>query len=120
MANRVLIVDDAQFMRDLLREIFEEAGWDVVGEAENGKQAFEQYQLLRPDLVTMDIVMPLRSGIEAVGDIIASDPTAKVVMCSALGQDSMVMEAVRAGAKDFIVKPFQPEQVLRIVTRAMA
>lgn len=120
MANRVLIVDDAQFMRDLLRDIFEEAGWEVVGEAENGKQAFEQYQLLKPDLVTMDIVMPLRSGIEAVGDIIASDPAAKIVMCSALGQDSMVMEAVRAGAKDFIVKPFQPEQVLRIVNRAMA
>lgn len=120
MGNRVLIVDDAEFMRDLLREIFEEAGWEVVAEAENGKQAVEQYQLQKPDLVTMDIVMPLRSGIEALGDIIAVDPQAKVVMCSALGQESMVMEAVRAGAKDFIVKPFQPEQVLRIVNRVMA
>lgn len=120
MGNRVLIVDDAQFMRDLLRDIFEQAGWEVVGEAENGKQAVEQFQLLKPDLVTMDIVMPLRSGIEALSDIIASDPGARVVMCSALGQESMVMEAVKAGAKDFIVKPFQPEQVLRIITRAMA
>lgn len=120
MANRVLIVDDAQFMRDLLRDIFEQAGWEVAGEAENGKQAAEQFQLLKPDLVTMDIVMPLRSGIEALADIIASDPAARVVMCSALGQESMVMEAVKAGAKDFIVKPFQPEQVLRIVKRAMA
>lgn len=120
MGNRVLIVDDAQFMRDLLRDIFEQEGWEVVGEAENGKQAVEKFQLLKPDLVTMDIVMPLRSGIEALSDIIASDPDARVVMCSALGQESMVMEAVKAGAKDFIVKPFQPEQVLRIVTRAMA
>ena len=120
MAKQVLIVDDAQFMRDLLRDIFEQAGWDVVGEAENGKQAVEQFQLLKPDLVTMDIVMPLRSGIDALSDIIASNPDARVVMCSALGQESMVMEAVKAGAKDFIVKPFQPEQVMRIVTRAMA
>lgn len=120
MAKQVLIVDDAQFMRDLLRDIFEQAGWDVIGEAENGKQAVEQFQLLRPDLVTMDIVMPLRSGIDALSDIIASNPDARVVMCSALGQESMVMEAVKAGAKDFIVKPFQPEQVMRIVTRAMA
>lgn len=120
MANTVMIVDDAQFMRDLLRDIFEQAGWEVVAEAENGKQAVEKYQLQKPDLVTMDIVMPLRSGIEALGDIIASDPKARVVMCSALGQESMVMEAVRAGAKDFIVKPFQPEQVLRIVNRVMA
>ncbi|PLX87804.1 MAG: response regulator [Desulfuromonas sp.] len=120
MANRVLIADDAQFMRDLLRDIFEQAGWDVVGEAENGKQAVEQYKLLKPDLVTMDIVMPLRSGIEALSDIIAADPGARVVMCSALGQESMVMEAVKAGARDFIVKPFQQEQVERIVQRVMA
>ncbi|MDT8420873.1 MAG: response regulator [Desulfuromonadales bacterium] len=120
MANRVLIADDAQFMRDLLRGIFEQAGWDVAGEAENGKQAVEQYQLLKPDLVTMDIVMPLRSGIEALSDIIAADPEARVVMCSALGQESMVMEAVKAGARDFIVKPFQQEQVERIVQRVMA
>ena len=119
MAKQVLIVDDAQFMRDLLRDIFEQAGWSVVGEAENGKQAVEQFQLLKPDLVTMDIVMPLRSGIDALTDIMEINPAARVVMCSALGQESMVMEAVKAGAKDFIVKPFQPEQVQRIVTRAM-
>ncbi|HEX9778268.1 MAG TPA: response regulator [Geopsychrobacteraceae bacterium] len=119
MAKRVLIVDDAQFMRELLRDIFEQAGWHVVGEAENGKRAVEQFQLLKPDLVTMDIVMPLRSGIDALSDIIAAKPDARVVMCSALGQESMMMEAVKAGAKDFIVKPFQPEQVLRIAARAM-
>lgn len=120
MDKRVLIADDAQFMRDLLRDIFEKAGWVVAGEAENGKQVVEQYQLLKPDLVTMDIVMPLRSGIEALSDIVATDPEAKVIMCSALGQESMVMEAVKAGARDFIVKPFQQEQVERVVNRVMA
>jgi two-component system chemotaxis response regulator CheY len=120
MSKRVLIVDDAQFMRELLRDIFEQAGWKVAGEAENGKQAIEKFQLLKPDLVTMDIVMPLCSGIDALSAIIEATPEARVVMCSALGQESMVMEAVKAGAKDFIVKPFQPEQVLRIVNRAMA
>ncbi|PLX85790.1 MAG: hypothetical protein C0618_10145 [Desulfuromonas sp.] len=120
MSSRVLIVDDAQFMRDLLRDILEQGGMEIVGEAENGRQAVEQYKLLNPDLVTMDIVMPLRSGIEALIDIRAIDDAAKVIVCSALGQESMVNEAVSAGAKDFIVKPFQADDVLNIVRRVLA
>jgi len=117
MPQRVLIVDDALFMRHLLRDIFSSAGWDVVGEAANGNEALQQYQELRPNLVTMDIVMPERSGIDALQDILALDSDAVVIMCSALGQESMVMEAIHNGAKDFIVKPFQQEQVLEIVSR---
>ena len=120
MALRVMVVDDALFMRNMLKDIFVRAGHDVVAEAENGEVALELYQELKPDLVTMDIVMPKKSGIEALQDIMALDASACVVMVSALGQDSLVLEAVESGAKDFIVKPFQAEQVLRIVNRAMA
>ena len=117
MPQRVLIVDDALFMRNLLRDIFSSAGWTVVGEAANGKEALLKYQELQPSLVTMDIVMPERSGIEALQDILALDPEAVVIMCSALGQESMVMEAIQNGAIDFIVKPFQREHVLDVVAR---
>ncbi len=117
MAKRVLIVDDALFMRTLLRDIFTAAGWEVVAEAENGLQAIEDYNRHQPDLVTMDIVMPELGGIDAMQRILGTDAEAKVVMCSALGQESMVMEAIQAGAKDFIVKPFQDSQVLEIVER---
>lgn len=119
MPQRVLIVDDAMFMRNLLRDIFSAADWEIVGEAADGSEALQKYQELRPDLVTMDIVMPLRSGIEALQDIIAADPAAIVIMCSALGQESMVMEAIQNGAKDFIVKPFQQEQVIEVVRRVL-
>lgn len=119
MPQRVLIVDDAMFMRNLLRDIFSAAGWEIVGEAADGNEALQKYQELRPDLVTMDIVMPLRSGIEALQDIIVADPAAIVIMCSALGQESMVMEAIQNGAKDFIVKPFQQEQVIEVVRRVL-
>lgn len=119
MPQRVLIVDDALFMRNMLRDIFSEAGWAVVGEAADGNEALQKYHELKPDLVTMDIVMPLRSGIEALQDIIAADPEAVVIMCSALGQESMVMEAVQNGARDFIVKPFQQDQVLEVVQRVL-
>jgi len=119
MALRVLIVDDALFMRNMLRDIFSAAGWEVVGEAADGREAFLKYQELTPDLVTMDIVMPERSGIEALQDIIAADANALIVMCSALGQESMIMEALQHGAKDFIVKPFQRTQVLEVVQRVV-
>lgn len=117
MGLRILIADDALFMRNMLREIFVKAGFQVVGEAANGVEAVERYQELRPDLVTMDIVMPLKSGIEALQQITREDPNARVVMCSALGQEALVIEAVQAGAKDFIVKPFKEERVLDVVRR---
>ncbi|WP_026362501.1 response regulator [Geopsychrobacter electrodiphilus] len=119
MPSRVLIVDDAQFMRNLLRDIFSSAGWEIAGEAADGHEAWQKYQEVSPDLVTMDIVMPERNGIEALQDIIAIDSRALVVMCSALGQESMVMEALQNGARDFIVKPFKREQVLEVVRRVM-
>lgn len=117
MGLKVLIVDDALFMRNMLKEIFVKAGHEVVGEAANGVEAVERYRELRPDLVTMDIVMPLKSGIEALQEITGQDPEARVVMCSALGQESLVVEAVQSGAKDFIVKPFQEKRVLEVVSR---
>lgn len=117
MGLRILIVDDALFMRNMLRDIFVSAGFEVVGEAGNGQEAVERYRELRPDLVTMDIVMPLRSGIEALQDIMSFHPQARVVMCSALGQETLVVEAVEAGASDFIVKPFKAERVLEVVRR---
>lgn len=115
--KQVMIVDDAQFMRNLLRDIFETAGWQVVAEAENGRQAITLYAEHQPDLVTMDIVMPELGGIDALINILHEFPEAKVVMCSALGQERMVMEAIRAGARDFIVKPFQEQQVLDVLAR---
>lgn len=120
VAKQVLIVDDALFMRNLLRDIFEAAEWQVVGEAENGLQAIEQFNALQPDLVTMDIVMPELNGLDAMQKILEEHPQAKIVMCSALGQESMVMEAIKGGAKDFIIKPFQDDQVLDVVERVCA
>jgi two-component system chemotaxis response regulator CheY len=112
-----MVVDDALFMRNMIKDIFTRAGYDVVGEAENGEVALELYQEVKPDLVTMDIVMPRRSGIDALQDIMAIDPDACIIMVSALGQDSLVLEAVESGAKDFIVKPFKEDKVLEIVKR---
>jgi two-component system chemotaxis response regulator CheY len=117
MALRVMVVDDALFMRNMLKEIFIRAGYEVVAEAENGEEALDLYRQTRPDLVTMDIVMPKRSGIQALQDIIAEHSKACVVMVSALGQDSLVLEAVESGARDFIVKPFKEEKVLEVVSR---
>lgn len=117
MPLRVMIVDDALFMRNMLKDIFTRAGYEVVAETEDGQTALEDYRQAQPDLVTMDIVMPKRSGIEALRDIIREDPQACVVMVSALGQDSLVLEAVEAGAKDFIVKPFKEDKVLDVVRR---
>lgn len=112
MKGRVLIADDASFMRQMIRDIIEPEGFEIVAEAGDGIEAVEQYESVQPDIVTMDIVMPKRSGIDAVKGILELDPDACVVMCSALGQESLVMEALQAGAKDFIVKPFKPEAVL--------
>ncbi len=117
MNPRILIVDDALFMRNMLKDIFVKAGYEIAGEAANGVEAVEKYSDLRPDLVTMDIIMPLKSGIEALEEIMAGNPEARVVMCSALGQDALVIEAVEAGAKDFIVKPFKEERVIEVVRR---
>jgi two-component system chemotaxis response regulator CheY len=117
--KRVLIVDDALFMRNTLRDIFTGAGFTVAGEADDGVQAVALYRDLKPDLVTMDIVMPYKSGIDATREIVQHDPAAIVVMCSALGQESLVMEAIEAGATDFIVKPFRGEDVVAVVKKVL-
>ena len=119
MAKRVLIVDDTVFTRSLIRDIFTAAGFEVVGEAANGVEAVERFRELRPDLVTMDIVMPFKSGIEATREIVREDRAALVVMCSALGQESLVMEAIEAGATDFVVKPFHGDDVLRTARKVL-
>jgi two-component system chemotaxis response regulator CheY len=116
---RILIADDASFMRQMIREIIEPEGHEVVGEATNGIEAVDLFNELSPDLVTMDIVMPKRSGIDAVKAIIAEHPTACVVMCSALGQETLVMEALQAGARDFIVKPFKPDSVISTIAKML-
>ncbi|HWR43156.1 MAG: cheY 1 [Sporomusa sp.] len=119
MAIRVLVVDDAAFMRMMIKDILSKNGYDVVGEAENGLKAVEKYQELKPDLTTMDITMPEMDGITAVKEIKKVDPAAKVIMCSAMGQQAMVIEAIQSGARDFIVKPFQPDRVLEAVRKAV-
>jgi len=119
MNNTVLVCDDAVFMRTMIGDILTQAGLEVVGEAESGAQAVERYMALRPDLVTMDIIMPEMGGIEAVRAITGFDPQARVLMCSAMGQQSLVAEAIQAGAKDFVVKPFQPSRVLEAVQRVL-
>ena len=119
MAIRVLVVDDAAFMRMMVKDILSKNGYDVVGEAENGLKAVEKYQELKPDLTTMDIKMPEMDGITAVKEIKKVDPNAKIIMCSAMGQQAMVIEAIQAGARDFIVKPFQPDRVLEAVRKAV-
>lgn len=116
---RVLIVDDAAFMRMMIKDILEKNGFEIVGEASNGIKAVELYKSEKPDVVTMDITMPDMDGIEAVKAIKAFDPAAKVIMCSAMGQQSMVMDAIRAGAKDFIVKPFQADRVLEAIKKVV-
>jgi two-component system chemotaxis response regulator CheY len=101
----------------MLRDILTAEGFEVVGEAKDGIEAVEQYRTLKPEIVTMDIVMPLKSGIDAVKEIMAVDKNARIIMCSALGQEPLVIEAINAGAKDYIVKPFEPEKVIEIVKK---
>lgn len=115
--KKVLIADDASFMRQMIRDIIEPEGWEVVGEASDGVDVVDKFKKLHPDVVMMDIVMPKRSGIDAVKAIKAEDPGARVVMCSALGQEALVTEAIQAGAKDFIVKPFKPDAVLATLAK---
>ncbi len=112
MKIRTLVADDASFMREMIREIIEPEGFELAAEAGDGVEAVEAFKECQPDLVTMDIVMPKKSGIEAVKSIVEIDPGARIVMCSALGQEALVMEALKAGAKDFIVKPFKPDAVI--------
>jgi two-component system, chemotaxis family, chemotaxis protein CheY len=120
LSHTVLICDDAIFMRTMVSDILQGAGFEVVGEAETGIQAVEKYKQLRPDLVTMDIVMPDMGGIDAVREITKFDPKARILMCSAMGQQALVIEAIQAGARDFVVKPFQPSRVLEAVQRVLA
>ncbi|MBF0547881.1 MAG: response regulator [Candidatus Riflebacteria bacterium] len=119
MGKTVLIVDDAAFMRMMIRDILSKNGYEILGEAQTGKEAVELYKKLKPDLVTMDITMPEMNGIDAVRAIKSLDPGAKIIMCSAMGQQAMVIDAIQAGARDFVVKPFQPNRVLEAVQKAL-
>ena len=119
MSKRILIVDDASFMRKMMGDILSKNGFEVVGEAGDGMEAVEKYEELKPDLVTMDITMPEMTGIEALKEILEEDPDAKIVMCSAMGQQAMVQEALDAGALEFIVKPFKPDRVLEAISKTL-
>ncbi len=119
MGNRILIVDDAAFMRMMIKDILVKNGFDVVAEAADGAQAVEKYFELKPDLVTMDITMPEMDGIAALKEIKKTDPNAKIIMCSAMGQQSMVIDAIQAGAKDFIVKPFAADRVIEAIQKTL-
>lgn len=116
---KVLIVDDAAFMRMMIKDILVKNGFEISGEAQNGLKAIELYKADRPDVVTLDITMPEMDGIQALKEIRAYDPNSKVIMCSAMGQQAMVMEAIKSGAKDFIVKPFQSERVLEAIKKVL-
>jgi two-component system chemotaxis response regulator CheY len=119
MPVQILIVDDAIFMRKMIGDILRKEGYEVCGEAENGIEAISKYKELNPDLVTMDIIMPDMSGIEAVQEIVKLDSKAKILMVSAMGQQSLVVEAIQKGAKDYVIKPFQPSRVLEAVERVL-
>jgi two-component system chemotaxis response regulator CheY len=117
---RILVVDDAAFMRKMVSDALTKGGHEVVGEAGNGTEAVTRFQELKPELTTLDITMPEKDGLTALREIIAIDPAARVIMCSALGQESKVLESIKAGARDFVVKPFQAERVLEAVGKALA
>ena len=119
MGRNILICDDAAFMRMMIKDILTKNGYTVVGEAENGAKAVEKYAELKPDLVLMDITMPEMDGIQALKKIKEADPSATVIMCSAMGQQAMVIESIQSGAKDFIVKPFQADRVLEAVRKVV-
>ena len=116
---RVLVVDDAAFMRKMVTDALTKGGHEVVGEAGNGVEALQQYRELKPDLTTLDITMPEKDGIATLKELMELDPSAKVVMCSALGQESKVLESIKLGAKDFVVKPFQADRVIEAVGKAL-
>ncbi|SFM32078.1 two-component system, chemotaxis family, response regulator CheY [Gracilibacillus orientalis] len=119
MAKTILIVDDAAFMRMMIKDILSKNGYDVVGEAQDGQEAVEKYKELQPDLVTMDITMPEMDGIAALKEIQSINGDAKVIMCSAMGQQAMVIDAIQTGAKDFIVKPFQADRVIEAISKVL-
>ena len=119
-AKRVLIVDDAVVMRMMIKGILSKNGYEVVGEAQNGVEAVEKYRALTPDLVTMDMVMPEMDGISAVKEIVADHPDARIIMCTSMGQQALVVEAIQAGAKSFITKPFQPPKILETLQKVLA
>lgn len=114
---KVLVVDDTAFMRIMMRTILEELGYEVIAEAKNGKEAVDEYTKRRPDIVTMDITMPEMDGVEALREIRRLDPKAKVIMCSAMGQRDMVLDAISFGARDFVVKPFQKDRIQEAVSK---
>jgi len=117
---RVLVVDDAAFMRKMVSDALSKAGHEVIGEACNGAEAVESFRSLKPELTTLDITMPEKDGLQALGEIMTLDPSARVIMCSALGQESKVLESIKLGARDFVVKPFQPARVQEAVAKALA
>ena len=117
---RVLVVDDAAFMRKMVSDVLLGGGHEVVGEAGDGVEAVARYQELRPEVTTLDITMPEKDGLQALGEIMTLDPSARVIMCSALGQESKVLESIKAGARDFVVKPFQADRVIEAVGKALA
>ena len=117
--SRVMLVDDLSFMRMVQKDILSEKGYDVVGEASDGLEAVEMYESLKPDIVLMDITMPNMNGLDAVNRILAANPQAKIVICSALGQQKLIVEAINSGIKDFIVKPFKAERLLSAIAKAL-
>lgn len=119
MSKSVIIADDAAFMRMMLKDILSKSGYNIVAEAANGQEAVDKFNELKPDLVTMDITMPQKDGITALKEIMAANPKARIVMCSAMGQQAMVIESIQAGAKDFIVKPFKPDRVLESIVKVL-
>jgi two-component system chemotaxis response regulator CheY len=119
MGATILIADDLSFMRMIQKEILTERGYVIVGEAADGREAVEKYRALRPDIVLLDITMPNMNGLEAMRRIFEADPRARVIMCSALGQQTLIVEAINAGVKDFIVKPFKPERMLSAIEKAL-
>ena len=119
MASRVLIVDDLAFIKLIIKDTLEKTGFEVAGEASNGVEAIEQYKRLQPDIILMDITMPKMDGIQAIQEIVKIDPQAKVIMCSALGQQKLIIQSIQLGAKDFIVKPFKPERIVGAIKKAL-
>jgi two-component system chemotaxis response regulator CheY len=117
---RVLVVDDAAFMRKVVSDALASGGHDVIGEAGNGAEAIDRFRELKPELTMLDITMPEKNGLEALAEIMTIDPSARVLMCSALGQETKVIESIKLGAKDFVVKPFQPSRLLEAVGKALA
>ena len=120
MTKRVLIVDDANFMRMIVKDTLTPKGFEICGEAANGNEAVKLYEELKPDLVTMDITMREKDGLEAARDILAKDPNARIVMVTALGQEKMLMDSLALGVKDFVVKPFEAERIVSAVQKALA